>query len=186
MDAQSASASSSPRRAGQRFTAFGIGLRGRRKLAPTNEAFRRPDFVDLVECLKCSCAAGQREPRQFAAGKDMHVWRHRCWIIKRTRAQQDCVTRRGMVFVPKPRPAFAAEHDIVRLAATAGGLRIGSRFPSADLDKLALDPQVGGERTAVSTFDNRGSDRRGRSSALPSNDSGCCRRRSVLRVSSKQ
>src|SRR5208282_6842716 len=54
----------------------------------SRQAFGRPDFIDLVEDLKRRHVPGKLQPRQLAAGEDMHVGLDRIGLVERARANE--------------------------------------------------------------------------------------------------
>ena len=137
------------------MTGFSPGERSRRGsfalsgdvAAQPLAAFFRPELGELVEGLEGRDAGGELNPRQLAAGEDVHVGCDLLRAVERAGAQQHGVARRRMVFAPQRGAALGATEDFVRLAA-AGGQHDRSGARVVGFDKAPLDPDVEREGAA--------------------------------------
>src|SRR5215472_9295616 len=108
----------------------------------------RPHVVHLVAGLERARILGQLQPREFAAGEDVHVGRDGVGIVERAGAnEQSLAAGRDRVAAPDVGAALVAEERLVVLAG-ATFERDRSRSRTAGLDKFLLDPDVDHKRAA--------------------------------------
>lgn len=124
-----------------------LNARALLQLCQTLQAFRDPNFIELIECINSAVVRGQDNPRLFRTRVDMHIGRHQVWIIERAHANEPDMLAKAahVVIAPNRDFAFGAACNVLASAAWRRN-RNSLDFSRKQRDAIGLIQGIDSER----------------------------------------